>query len=145
MIGQWHKEAFVCLGWSRCLCCFERMITLDQVKRCPLSRCGNIRDAFGFRALSLRRSPEGILESTVVPVPDANIASLSSRCEHSLQSEYCEWTGVFGDVTLSKCNYEFQPPSERSENCVQCGVCLTKCPQHIQIPDHLQKLTEQMK
>ncbi len=31
--------------------------------------------------------------------------------------------------------------AERASNCVQCGVCLEKCPQQIPIPDELEQVT----
>jgi predicted aldo/keto reductase-like oxidoreductase len=32
--------------------------------------------------------------------------------------------------------------AERASNCIQCGECLDKCPQHIPIPDELEYLAE---
>ncbi|MCP4113668.1 MAG: aldo/keto reductase, partial [Desulfobacteraceae bacterium] len=31
-----------------------------------------------------------------------------------------------------------------ASQCVQCGECVEKCPQHIEIPDYLEKVTEEL-
>jgi predicted aldo/keto reductase-like oxidoreductase len=35
-------------------------------------------------------------------------------------------------------------PSGYASQCVQCGECLDKCPQLIEIPDFLEKVAEEM-
>lgn len=41
-----------------------------------------------------------------------------------------------------KREYELIPESARAENCINCGGCMTHCPQGIKIPDKLKKLSE---
>ncbi len=35
----------------------------------------------------------------------------------------------------------FIPEANRADKCTQCGACLPKCPQHIDIPTHLNKIS----
>ena len=37
--------------------------------------------------------------------------------------------------------YMDEPEPTRAAHCVTCGACLTKCPQHINIPAHMAKIT----
>lgn len=123
------------------------MSTLDQVKENVRSADSAIAGTLSdFERSLYAEARKAYWNRTVVPCTGCEYclpcpAGVNIPSNLNIVNELA----MFGDVTLSKGNYEFQPPSERSENCVQCGVCLTKCPQHIQIPDHLQKLTEQMK
>ncbi|MBP8964776.1 MAG: aldo/keto reductase [Flexilinea sp.] len=51
---------------------------------------------------------------------------------------------MFDNFAESKRAYEFLPKESRAEQCINCGTCLTKCPQKIQIPDHMSELTNRM-
>ncbi len=52
---------------------------------------------------------------------------------------------MFEDLSSSRTNYLFLKEFSRAENCVRCGECLEKCPQHIAIPDHMDDLARKMK
>lgn len=39
----------------------------------------------------------------------------------------------------------FIPKGSRASDCTQCGVCLEKCPQHIEIPTELEKVAKRYK
>lgn len=45
-----------------------------------------------------------------------------------------------GNVSQFKRNYMQMPEDERASACVECGACLKKCPQKIQIPAQLKKI-----
>ena len=51
---------------------------------------------------------------------------------------------MFENEQLAKSGYLFIPPEGRAENCVACGVCMKKCPQHLEIPTLLKKLVEEI-
>lgn len=51
---------------------------------------------------------------------------------------------MFKNKSLSRKNYEFLPHASRADECVSCGDCLSKCPQHIEIPDHMSDLVNQL-
>jgi predicted aldo/keto reductase-like oxidoreductase len=38
--------------------------------------------------------------------------------------------------------YNAQPKAVRADACVSCNACLPKCPQHISIPQHMQRIRE---
>ena len=38
--------------------------------------------------------------------------------------------------------YDGQPAGVRADACVKCNACLSKCPQHISIPQHMQRIRE---
>ena len=42
-------------------------------------------------------------------------------------------------------NYKTLPESTRAHACIKCGACLAHCPQHIDIPTDLDKVTEMFK
>ena len=123
------------------------MGTLDQVKE-------NIASADESKAASLSEQElllysearEAYRKRTVVPC---------TGCEYCLPCpkgvnipanlNVINELAMFEDILLSKGNYEFLSPGERADQCVNCGACLKKCPQHIQIPVHLKALTEKMK
>lgn len=61
--------------------------------------------------------------------------------------------GVFGvyndykkteNVELTIKDYKFFKEKERPENCQKCGVCIPKCPQHIDIPEELEKIGKEI-
>lgn len=39
--------------------------------------------------------------------------------------------------------FKFLKEENRSDNCKKCGECMTKCPQHIDIPDELERIHEE--
>ena len=49
---------------------------------------------------------------------------------------------IYGDVQRAKLNYGWLEEEERADQCVECGECLEKCPQQIEIPDWLAKAKE---
>jgi predicted aldo/keto reductase-like oxidoreductase len=58
---------------------------------------------------------------------------------------------LFGDEEKAKLSYALVSSGLLSEsepgyasNCTQCGECLEKCPQHLDIPYHLQKVAKEM-
>ncbi|MEL7649629.1 MAG: aldo/keto reductase [Sedimentibacter sp.] len=40
--------------------------------------------------------------------------------------------------------FTFTPEKERADQCQKCGECISKCPQHISIPDELAKIHAEM-
>ena len=57
---------------------------------------------------------------------------------------------MFGNVEEGKFSYAvrmsgiFRRRPGYASQCVQCGECLEKCPQHIEIPDFLEKVAEEL-
>jgi predicted aldo/keto reductase-like oxidoreductase len=50
---------------------------------------------------------------------------------------------AYGDEDRAQMFYEaFMKEEERADRCTECGECLEKCPQHIEIPDWLAKAHE---
>jgi predicted aldo/keto reductase-like oxidoreductase len=50
---------------------------------------------------------------------------------------------AYGDEDRAQMFYEaFMKEEERADRCIECGECLEKCPQHIEIPDWLAKAHE---
>ena len=54
---------------------------------------------------------------------------------------------MYEDMETSRKMYNspFMKPEARADKCEECGECLTKCPQHIEIPDWLKKAGEALK
>jgi predicted aldo/keto reductase-like oxidoreductase len=54
---------------------------------------------------------------------------------------------TYEDMAMSRRMYNgpFMKPEARADKCEECGECLTKCPQHIQIPEWLKKADEALK
>ncbi len=40
--------------------------------------------------------------------------------------------------------YKYMGEDKRANNCEKCGACMTKCPQHINIPEELEKIDKEM-
>ena len=40
--------------------------------------------------------------------------------------------------------YKYMGEDKRASNCEKCGACMTKCPQHINIPEELEKIDKEM-
>ena len=38
--------------------------------------------------------------------------------------------------------YMAQPEAARADACIGCKACLTKCPQHISIPQHMERIRD---
>jgi predicted aldo/keto reductase-like oxidoreductase len=49
---------------------------------------------------------------------------------------------IYGDEQQAQANYLWVKDEERANLCVECGECLEKCPQQIEIPDWLAKAHE---
>jgi predicted aldo/keto reductase-like oxidoreductase len=49
---------------------------------------------------------------------------------------------MFGDEERSRMFYGWLDDGTRADACIECGECLEKCPQHIDIPDWLKKAHE---
>ena len=49
-------------------------------------------------------------------------------------------TKAGGKQFYAKLIYDAMPEDERASACVECGACLKKCPQKIEIPKHLKEL-----
>jgi predicted aldo/keto reductase-like oxidoreductase len=53
---------------------------------------------------------------------------------------------MYGDKRRATMVYEmFMKPEERADLCTECGECLDKCPQLIQIPDWLAKAHDELR
>jgi hypothetical protein len=46
---------------------------------------------------------------------------------------------MYGDDKRSQMFYGWLDEKTRADQCVECGECLEKCPQQIEIPDWLKK------
>jgi predicted aldo/keto reductase-like oxidoreductase len=55
----------------------------------------------------------------------------------SIYNDYCRTKNPF---TLSTTYASGIKDSEKPNNCKECGLCKTKCPQHINIPDELKRI-----
>jgi predicted aldo/keto reductase-like oxidoreductase len=49
---------------------------------------------------------------------------------------------MFGDEDRARMFYGWIEEKSRGDQCIECGECLEKCPQHIEIPDWLKKAHE---
>jgi predicted aldo/keto reductase-like oxidoreductase len=49
---------------------------------------------------------------------------------------------MYGDERHARMMYGWLDEKERADLCIECGECLEKCPQHIEIPDWLAKAHE---
>jgi predicted aldo/keto reductase-like oxidoreductase len=53
---------------------------------------------------------------------------------------------MFGEMERHKREYErFIPEEARADKCMNCGACLAKCPQKIDIPSEMAKVAEYFK
>ena len=52
---------------------------------------------------------------------------------------------ISGNAWLFKNNYNAIPEDSRANECVNCGKCVTHCPQHIKIPQVLRKIAKEVK
>ena len=46
---------------------------------------------------------------------------------------------MYGDEGRARWFYSTLDEAQRANNCIECGECLEKCPQHIDIPEWLKK------
>jgi predicted aldo/keto reductase-like oxidoreductase len=56
--------------------------------------------------------------------------------------EYYNDAQIYGDEEAARGSYSWLDEKERAHLCVECGECLDKCPQQIEIPDWLAKAHE---
>jgi predicted aldo/keto reductase-like oxidoreductase len=49
---------------------------------------------------------------------------------------------MYGDEPRARMFYSWLDEKARADLCTECGECLAKCPQHIEIPDWLKKVHE---
>jgi len=49
---------------------------------------------------------------------------------------------IYDDVERAKGSYQFMDEKVRANHCMECGVCVDKCPQHIDIPSELKRVSE---
>jgi predicted aldo/keto reductase-like oxidoreductase len=49
---------------------------------------------------------------------------------------------MFGDLERARMSYGWIPEKNRADLCIECGECLEKCPQHIEIPEWMKKVRE---
>ena len=47
---------------------------------------------------------------------------------------------MYGDEPRARMFYSWLDEKARADLCTECGECLAKCPQHIEIPDWLKKV-----
>ncbi len=47
---------------------------------------------------------------------------------------------MFAENPAVRAGYQWIPIKERALNCTQCGACVSKCPQHIAIPDRMKEV-----
>ena len=75
-------------------------------------------------------------------------------CRYCMNCQYgVDIPGVFGiyndykkseNKTIATKNYFAMSEKRQGGNCQNCGECITKCPQHIIIPDELEKIHAEM-
>jgi predicted aldo/keto reductase-like oxidoreductase len=51
---------------------------------------------------------------------------------------------LFGKTQALSNDYNFTPQKQRASACIECGACVEKCPQHIDIPVKLQRVKAQL-
>jgi predicted aldo/keto reductase-like oxidoreductase len=55
---------------------------------------------------------------------------------------------MYGDTRIVNFRYGDSPwaikQDQNAANCIECGTCLEKCPQHIAIPDRLKEVHEEL-
>jgi len=49
---------------------------------------------------------------------------------------------MYGDENRSQMFYSWLDEKTRADKCIECGECLEKCPQHIEIPEWMKKVHE---
>lgn len=55
---------------------------------------------------------------------------------------YTTHTIAKGESRLPRVLYNGMQPTERASACIACGACLSHCPQHLPIPDHLRTVAK---
>lgn len=137
------------LSWvwdiPECTLLLSGMSTLQQVKEnVALSKKAEPNILSDFQQSVYSNAREAYL---------ARIPYLCSECRYCLPcpygvdipanlGQYAEGM-MFGNKESSKEAYlSFIPEKSRADNCVQCGECLSKCPQQIDIPKWMQTIKE---
>lgn len=100
-----------------------------------------------------------ILEKDTKLIDDAKITLQSLQSVSCTTCGYCmpcpEGVDIPRNFSLYNDHHLFRDPAAimryrtflsdkgKASNCIQCGICLEKCPQNIEIPDELAKVKQQ--
>lgn len=49
---------------------------------------------------------------------------------------------IYQNKEIAKQSYQMLGADAQADKCIQCGICMEQCPQHIQIPDELQNVKQ---
>lgn len=56
--------------------------------------------------------------------------------------ELCNDYNIYGDTPAGHMSYSWQTPGRTAGNCIECGVCEEKCPQHLPIREIMKETAE---
>ena len=127
-------------------CMLSGMSNLEQMQ-------DNIRT---FTPLSpLGKEETDIIEAVLVelgmisPIPCTGCKYCMKACPQQIEIAHC--FSLYNDVKRGgqKWNlrtiYNTLPKKRRAQGCTGCGKCVKRCPQHINIPEELKKVTKMFK
>lgn len=118
---------------------------VENVKIAGRSGIGTLTDADLKLIARVRKAYRGL---TPVPCTDCKYCQ---PCPHGVEIprifQFYNDGIIYEDMAMSRRMYNgpFMKPEVRADKCEECGECLEKCPQHIQIPEWLKKADEALK
>ena len=85
--------------------------------------------------------------STVATIPCTSCKYCLADCPEGIEIPVC--FSLYNDVKRGaeqwnlRLSYKSIPGGRRAEDCVACGACVSRCPQHINVPDELKAVARQ--